>query len=399
MNPEVLATSSTQFLKRFCWVALLSSLVILVLAGYAAFKLYERYVVSLAESNAVNIAASMASVHETPLLTALKSPPLLPPQVESLDQLLKAFLEPYGIVKVKLFALDAKIIYSTDMNLIGKVSTDNRHLETALAGGNSSVIQTKDQIRDLAHADRFDVDVVESYVAMKGPQGDVVGVFEIYQDMTAFRQEVNNGVFYFVTGLALILLLVFSAAFSFMCRAATTMISQQRRLEQLATVDMVTGVYNRAEITRIMEAEWERYSRSGEAEQSFGLLMLDLDHFKAVNDQHGHLVGDELLKQVAQRLLSELRAYSDVGRYGGEEFIVLIPQITLADIQKVADRVLQLLSENSYQIEGQALSITASIGFAVAHRDDTDLDAVIKRADDCLYDAKDAGRNCVIGAD
>lgn len=398
MSPRILSTSSSVFLKRFCWVAICASVIVLMLAGYVTFKLYERYVVRLAESNAVNIASSIVGVHRGELEEALNSAPLLPPKLMALDQMVKAFLEPYGIVKVKLFSIDGKIIYSNDMNIIGKDSSGNPHLEVALAGGESSLIQTKDQFRDLSHEDRFDVDVVESYVAMKTPDGAVIGVFEIYQDMTEFRGEVNQGVIFFVSGLALILLSVFLAAFWFMCRAADTMVAQQAKLEQLATIDTVTNVYNRAEITRRMEAEWNRYSRNPVAENAFGLIMLDLDHFKHINDRYGHLVGDELLKQVSWRLLSELRTYSDVGRYGGEEFIILLPAIGLQDLSSKAERIRRLISNTPFSIGGSELPISTSIGIAVASNDDASLDSVIKRADDFLYEAKERGRNCVVGA-
>ncbi|MGI1671116.1 MAG: GGDEF domain-containing protein [Neptuniibacter sp.] len=397
MSPTILSLSSSVFLKRFCWVAVSAVVLVLVLSGFVTFKLYERYVVGLAESNAVNIASSIVSVHQEKLAEAL-NPSLSPVQLEELDMLIKAFMGPYGIVKVKLFSLDGTVVYSNDISIIGENSLGNKHLEAALKGGQSSVIQTKNQIRDFAHQDRFDVDVVESYVAMENDKEEVVGAFEIYQDMTLFREEVNKGVFYFLIELAVILITVVVAAFWFMRKAAVTMLMQQKELGRLATIDTVTNLYNRAEITRRMTSEWERYQRSPIATNAFGVMMLDLDHFKRINDNYGHQVGDELLRQVSAKLLSEVRAYSEIGRYGGEEFIILLPGTGISELASISERVLKLVAEQPYRVLGQDVSLTISIGIAAANKFDSNLDAVIKRADDNLYKAKAAGRNCVTGA-
>ncbi|EAR60330.1 GGDEF domain-containing protein [Neptuniibacter caesariensis] len=398
MNPRKLSSSLDFFLRRFCAIAILSSVLVLVLSGYAASLIYERYVVRLAESNAVNLASSIINAHRTELDAALIKAPLLPPDIMSLDRTLRAFIQPYGIVKIKMFSPKGIVIYSTDMRIIGTDASQNAELQVALNGGASSLIQHKDQFRDLTHEERFDVDVVESYVAMKNPEGKVIGAFEIYQDMSGFRGEVQQGVALFVGGLALIVLGIITTAFAFMRKAAKRLISQQYQLETLATVDSVTGLYNRAEITRRMEAEWQRFKRGGPDARKFALLMLDLDHFKRINDNYGHLAGDELLRRVAGRLREELRSYSEIGRYGGEEFIVLIPEITNCDAYSVAERLRVRLVEPGFDLGDETVSITTSIGFAIADDSDKDLDALIKRADDCLYEAKGAGRNRVVGA-
>jgi len=399
LNPKALSSSFSHFLKRFCFVAILASIVLLLLSGYAASKLYERYVVRLAESNAVNLTEAIFTTYQADLNSALDSAPLLPPQLLALNKTLRDFIRPYGIVKTKLFSPEGIIIYSTDLTIIGKDASANEMLQRALDRGASSNIQRKDQIRDLANETRFDVDVVESYVAMRDQNGQLIGVFEIYQDTSGFRGEVQQGIILFVGVLAIILFSVFGTAFVFMRKAVKKMIYQQEMLEELATVDAVTGLYNRAEITRRMEAEWQRYKRSSSKQSSFALLMLDLDHFKKVNDNYGHLVGDKLLQLVAHRLMGELRSYSAIGRYGGEEFIALIPDISYASAQQVADRLLRLVSQSKYSISGYELSMSVSIGFAVAEPTDLNLDALIKRADDALYDAKQSGRGCVMGAE
>lgn len=398
MSPKALSSSFSHFLKRFCFVAILASIVLLLLSGYAASKLYERYVVRLAEANAVNLTEAIFTTHRSALNSALASAPLLPPQLLALNTTLRDFIQPYGIVKIKLFDPNGIIIYSTDMTIIGKDASANEMLKEALIDGASSNIQRKDQIRDLTNETLFDVDVVESYVAMRNSKGRLIGVFEIYQDTSGFRGEIQQGILLFVGILAIILLSVICTAFGFMRKAAKKMIYQQELLEELATIDSVTGLYNRAEITRRMEAEWQRHKRSSSNQSSFALLMLDLDHFKKVNDNYGHLVGDKLLQLVGHRLMGELRSYSSIGRYGGEEFVALIPDISYGGAEQVADRLQRLISQSEYVLCGHNISMTVSIGFAVAEPTDINLDALIKRVDDALYDAKKSGRNCVIGA-
>jgi len=399
MSPRTLSTSHNVFLKRFCGIALLASAFLLIISSYASFKLYERYVIRLAESNASNLAASVADARRKALQRALALPVQKEKNLESLDKDLRAFLRPYSIVKIKLFSLSGLIVYSTDARVIGRTLKDNVHLNIALSGGNSSSIQTKEQIDDLTNETRFDVDVVESYVPLFDNDNKVIGVFEIYQDMTRFREEVNEGVLSFTLGLGIILAAVFTIAFCFMRRSAKQMITQQQQLAQLATIDPVTNIYNRAEITRLMEAEWERFSRMDDSEHSFGLMMLDLDYFKKVNDNYGHQIGDELLKRVVHRLQGELRVYSQLGRYGGEEFMVLLPDVRIDDLKGIADRILKLISDKPFKIKKHKISITLSIGLAIAKKNDLNIDTVIKRADDHLYIAKDSGRNCQSGAE
>lgn len=317
MNPAKLSSSLDFFLRRFCAIAIVSSVLVLFLSGYAAGLIYERYVVRLAESNAVNLASSIINAHRSELDKALIKAPLKPVDIMSLDHMLRAFIQPYGIVKIKMFSPKGVVIYSTDLTIIGNDSSDNAELQQALRGGASSSIQTKDHFEDLEHEERIDVDVVESYVAMKDASGVVIGAFEIYQDMSDFRGEVEQGVTLFVGGLALIVLVIISCVFAFLSKAAKRLVAQQYQLEKLATLDSVTGLYNRGEISRRMSVEWQRHQRGNEHTSHFALLMLDLDHFKQVNDNYGHLAGDLLLKLVADRLREALRSYSEIGRYGG----------------------------------------------------------------------------------
>ena len=128
--------------------------------------------------------------------------------------------------------------------------------------------------------------------------------------------------------------------------------------------------------------------------QKLAILMLDLDEFKKVNDTYGHNIGDQLLKGVANRLLNMFRKGDTIARWGGDEFILLLPEIRQAEVAKnVAERILHSFNK-PFEFDGLKIEITASIGVALFSEDGPDADTLIKNADIAMYHAKDAGRNC-----
>jgi len=128
--------------------------------------------------------------------------------------------------------------------------------------------------------------------------------------------------------------------------------------------------------------------------QRLAILMLDLDEFKKVNDTHGHNIGDQLLKGVANRLLNMFRKGDTIARWGGDEFILLLPEIRQTDVAKnVAERILHSFNK-PFEFDGLKIAITASIGVAIFADDGPDADTLIKNADIAMYHAKDSGRNC-----
>jgi diguanylate cyclase len=124
--------------------------------------------------------------------------------------------------------------------------------------------------------------------------------------------------------------------------------------------------------------------------------MADLDHFKAVNDRHGHLVGDEVLKICAARMVAGARADDEVCRYGGEEFLLILDGARLGDAWEVAERVRSRISEDEIHCGDEQIYVTISLGLAEAQASDT-ANSLIERADAALYAAKSAGRNCIRG--
>lgn len=171
------------------------------------------------------------------------------------------------------------------------------------------------------------------------------------------------------------------------------------RLREMATVDDLTKLHNRRYFIETLEVELRKLSR-GSGREGLSLLILDLDHFKRINDAHGHVLGDQLLVAVADRIRRKLRSIDTVARYGGEEFAVIMPATNLEGAYVVASRIHSEIGSTCFEIEGQKLKVTVSIGIAhvtdLTRYDESISRELIRQADSALYTAKEAGRNRVM---
>jgi len=156
--------------------------------------------------------------------------------------------------------------------------------------------------------------------------------------------------------------------------------------------DALTGCYNRAHAIDVIDAELRRARRS---QTPVSLIMFDVDHFKDVNDRFGHLCGDAVLNAVGKRMNEVLRGSDLKCRYGGEEFLVLLPETPLLGARRVAETLRKEIADRPVPWSGEALTITASFGLAQTLPGEVNVQAVIARADQALYRAKGEGRNCV----
>jgi diguanylate cyclase (GGDEF)-like protein len=163
----------------------------------------------------------------------------------------------------------------------------------------------------------------------------------------------------------------------------------QKALLEASIRDELTGLHNRRYLMTRLNEEFERARRKGTA---LGLLMMDVDHFKAVNDKYGHPAGDEVLRSIAQTLASMLREYDVGGRYGGEEFAVVLAETSPADMVKLAERIREKIEQLDDHGNATGIHVTISIGVALLRDDDT-TETLLQRADTALYRAKESGRN------
>lgn len=170
--------------------------------------------------------------------------------------------------------------------------------------------------------------------------------------------------------------------------------SKQRDLERLTRLDGLTGLYNRRTFVELTELELVRAQRQGSAT---AILLLDLDHFKRVNDTWGHPAGDAVLKNVAAVVTQSVRSTDLVGRLGGEEFIILLPGTTVIAARKLAEKVRARLEASPTQFEQTTIRTTSSIGLAgTTAAEKRDFDSLYNDADKALYMAKQRGRNQVV---
>ncbi len=162
-------------------------------------------------------------------------------------------------------------------------------------------------------------------------------------------------------------------------------------LRRLATRDELTGLLNRRELDRVLAEECERDLRFG---HEFALIMLDIDHFKSINDRHGHPAGDAVLKEVARRIQAEVRTVDRATRFGGEEFAVVVTESDAATALEIARRICATIAREPVALpSGVALPVTISAGVAALPRDSRSDGALIAAADRALYAAKQRGRN------
>jgi len=174
------------------------------------------------------------------------------------------------------------------------------------------------------------------------------------------------------------------------------LLMHNRTLSEISARDSLTGLYNRWYVMEKIDSEMNRALRHG---SPMSLLMLDLDHFKRVNDSFGHSVGDEVLKVVGQVLRESCRVYDVPGRYGGEEFCIILPETRVGNTTQVAERIRSRLASTQLPVGGTSITVTASIGVAgmdsVAEGGVVSAAALLDRADQALYAAKHLGRNRV----
>lgn len=170
-------------------------------------------------------------------------------------------------------------------------------------------------------------------------------------------------------------------------------LGQNQELERLATTDPLTGVYNRR---YFMDYATKEFLRSLRYSHTFSVIQMDIDHFKKINDTYGHSIGDEVLKAFTANCLEVLRDCDVLGRMGGEEFSIILPETALSGALIVAERFRQANAELKVYVDDRIVHFTVSIGVTHLRQDDAGLEAVLRRADEALYLAKNGGRNKVV---
>ncbi|MHB8059215.1 MAG: GGDEF domain-containing protein, partial [Gaiellaceae bacterium] len=209
----------------------------------------------------------------------------------------------------------------------------------------------------LHHRDGHRVPVTVRAVPIKNESGEVVGAVETFHDDTARVEALERA----------------------------------QQMEEMAFLDALTRVGNRrfAELTIADRlSEWQRHN------WSFALLFIDIDHFKQINDEYGHSIGDQVLTMVARTIQGVARTHDFIGRWGGEEFVMVVAGTDEPGLLSIAERVRSLVETSGLRTEKGEIRVTASIGATVPKPGDS-VESIIARVDERMYRSKAAGRNCV----
>ncbi|MGC9315216.1 MAG: diguanylate cyclase [bacterium] len=164
------------------------------------------------------------------------------------------------------------------------------------------------------------------------------------------------------------------------------------KLQRLALVDSLTGIANRHYLEETLEVRISEHRRYG---WTFGVLFLDIDWFKEVNDSHGHECGDSILKTVAKTIIHNIRNLDSAGRWGGDEFLILLPNISDKELETIASRIRVLVEKSTAESNNKEISVTISIGGTLVREDDTEK-TILARADGLLYKCKASGKNTIL---
>lgn len=225
-------------------------------------------------------------------------------------------------------------------------------------------------------------------------EGDIRGGISVSIPATAMLEQINENR-YFIILIAIAIVGLIYAIIRYVARVFIVDLNRaEQQLREIASRDFLTSLLNRREAYRQIHDEIARAERN---QRPVGFILFDIDHFKRLNDSYGHNAGDEVLKQLAVKLMAALRDYDIACRYGGEEFLVVAPETGPDETFKLAERLRLTIEATDFRADTQIISITVSVGVSHFQQGDS-IEKVISRADSALYRAKDRGRNCSVAA-
>ena len=176
--------------------------------------------------------------------------------------------------------------------------------------------------------------------------------------------------------------------------------STLEKLKYQATHDSLTGIWNRRAILDSLERELNRASRQVRPQEATSIVLLDIDRFKSINDNFGHVAGDKVLREIGSIVKKSLRSYDYIGRYGGEEFVIILPSTARNQVEIIVERIRANIANTPIDIgDGKTINVTACLGVATADNENSDVEQLIRQADKAMYEAKSHGRNGCIFAE
>jgi diguanylate cyclase (GGDEF)-like protein len=318
------------------------------------------------------------------------------PEIQLIDRDLRQLARGLGVVKVKIYDLRGLTVFSSDSRQIGDKSPNPGFLQ-ARGGTPASEVTYRDRF-DAWEGAISDRNIISTYVPVRrDANGSVEAVFEVYSDVTALVDGMERSQWKILAGVLGAMVLVYFALQLMLARYRRLLKDQdlqrqahQAQIRHQAYHDALTGLPNRASFLEQLQGAMRRARRS---QSPLGLLFIDLDQFKRVNDSLGHDAGDRLLCVVAKRIAACVREADTLFRMGGDEFTVLLEDARSAEeIALVAQRTIDAISE-PLQLQHHEFSVSASIGIALYPQDESAGERLLKSADTAMYRAKELGRS------
>ncbi len=391
-NPGVL-------LRKFIWTGLLCLTAVLLLATYGIYRAYSWRLIESAHAEA-KATCQVLLVKEKKLLIDMDERGHVQLKLDAsekatFDKRLQKYFQPFAINFVRIWDLHRRVVNHTGDEINDQQAVIPPALNKALAGESLSFLGKDGEIGLESQERGKAANQVISFLPIWGKKKEILGAIEFRRSIKNYRAKVRREVVFFALLLGSALLALFGCVYFLVVKGANRLTQTQQILHLLATTDSLTGLYNRREI---LARAGNIFSKEQDAKGlnkplSFGLLILDFDNFKRVNDTYGHPIGDRVLQELASRLKGALRPYDILGRVGGEEFMVVLPDSNLEQCKEIAERLRKTVRENPFEIDGLLIRGSISIGGATAQPLDPDLDAVMKRADNRLYQAKNRGKD------
>ena len=399
-NKIIKGKNPSQLLRTFTVFSFFSIISIFFLTYFGIRQIYLKEHIQEAEHDAIGISQAILQHEREILLTSVsngeKTLSADPKDFAAINKSMRSFLAPLNIVKIKMFSRDRKIVYSTDHAIVGTIDVNNEKLSRALGGEVVSKLEKKDEVSDILGEQRYDIDLVETYLPVKDENNKIIGCFELYLDISRYNESATRALQTSIIIISVLLGVVFGILYFLMRQGMKELSKTQKNLEKLSATDGLTGIFNRRYLfSRIIE-EHEKTKReicSKNSKDTVGYIMIDIDGFKNINDTYGHLVGDEILKEVAKRLQISTRKYDVVGRYGGEEFLAILPNSNIDDTKLVAERIWQAIRDKPFIVNESLHRITVSLGIDCSTAEDEDVENFLGRVDAALYKAKKSGRD------
>lgn len=298
--------------------------------------------------------------------------------------------------EIVVWATDGTVVYSSDPNApLGEKRKINGNFAKALKGKRTSEIDRGSE-PDI-EGGKLIADALEIYFPIYNASNkEIINVFEIYAPLTSINKPLanaRNALLGLLAALFIVMAIIAETAAALLTRKNQRLKSMTEKLEVLAITDGLTKVYNHRYFREALQKE---FNRSKRLNKYLGLIMIDMDYFKTINDDYGHQTGDKVLEKVARTIQDNIRNIDTVARYGGEEFTVILPESNGRDCLETAERLRKKIEEIEILEDGKTLKVTASLGVAIYPECADSESALVNAADSALLMVKNQGKNSVL---